>query len=261
MKKLLLLALIALTSIYSYSQTATDFTAPDCAGNSHNLFTELNAGKIIVLVWVMPCGSCIGDAKAGYDAAQSFATTNPGKVLYWLSDDFGNNSCATLTSWANTNGIVSTKITVFGNVGTAIDEANYGGSAMPHVVVLAGGNHKVYLNKLGGSNDGPAIMQAISQAITTGISQNDIPDNTIKLFPNPAQNKITLQFTEVSTSKYMIDIYNLLGEKIQTVIKENEFTKSNLIEINLADNLPNGTYVLKLSSDDRCRNLKFTIIQ
>ena len=41
----------------------------------------------------------------------------------------------------------------------------------------------------------------------------------------------------------------------------NEFTKSNLIEINLADNLPNGTYVLKLSSDDRCRNLKFTIIQ
>ena len=136
MKKNLLLILILAFGKLEFAQTAVDFTAPDCSGTSHNLFTELNAGKIIVLVWVMPCGTCISDAKAGYDAAQSFATSNPGRVIYWLVDDIGNSTCSTVSSWANTNGIVTNNITVFSNSGNKIDEANYGGSAMPHVLVL-----------------------------------------------------------------------------------------------------------------------------
>jgi hypothetical protein len=44
----------------SISQTAADFTANDCNGTSHHLFAELNAGKVVVVAFVMPCTDCIG---------------------------------------------------------------------------------------------------------------------------------------------------------------------------------------------------------
>lgn len=56
MKKLLLaFSQLLLSGFMAFGQTtATDFTVNDCGGTSHNLFTELDAGKVIVLCWPMP---------------------------------------------------------------------------------------------------------------------------------------------------------------------------------------------------------------
>ena len=106
MKKILstLSMALMLCSTISNAQTAADFTALDCNGVSHNLYTDLGAGKVIVVTWVMPCGSCIGGAASAYNAVQSFATSNPGKVFNYLVDDAGS-SCSSLASWAMANGI------------------------------------------------------------------------------------------------------------------------------------------------------------
>lgn len=122
-KSIVTLALLVSGSLATSAQTtATDFTATDCSGNVHTLFSDLNSGKIVVMVWVMPCGSCISDAKAAYDAVQTFATSHPGKVLYYLADDFGDSNCATLTSWANSYGIGAANRAIFSNSGNTIDE-------------------------------------------------------------------------------------------------------------------------------------------
>src|SRR5438067_299698 len=64
MKKILLFVSFLLINGITFGQTtATDFTATDCNSASQSLFTELNAGKIVVLIWVMPCSVCISDAK------------------------------------------------------------------------------------------------------------------------------------------------------------------------------------------------------
>ena len=57
MKKIVFSAIWLVTASFTFAQTATDFTANDCAGTSHHLFAELDAGKIIVAAFVMPCGS------------------------------------------------------------------------------------------------------------------------------------------------------------------------------------------------------------
>lgn len=55
MKRLILLSLGILFSAVIFSQTiATDFSVDDCSGNFVNLFTELDAGKVVVIAWVMP---------------------------------------------------------------------------------------------------------------------------------------------------------------------------------------------------------------
>src|SRR5688572_10173566 len=46
MKRLLFVLLAILFTEFTFGQTATNFTANDCAGNPHNLFNELDAGKV-----------------------------------------------------------------------------------------------------------------------------------------------------------------------------------------------------------------------
>jgi hypothetical protein len=220
MKKLLLSSAIVLSAFITKGQTtATDFTAADCSSTSHNLFTELNSGKIIVLVWIEPCGGCISDAKAGYDAMHSFATSNPGKVAYWLVDDVGNTDCASLSSWASTNGIVPINITIFNNTGNVINEADYGGTGMPHVVVLGDTTHHIYYNQLSGSNDGPAITNAISNAIAgiTAVEQFTRTGTELTLFPNPSNDKVALSFKlPDGVNEGALNLYDITGKLLRS---------------------------------------------
>src|ERR1035437_10690426 len=98
------IALMFLVTI-SKAQTATDFTATDCNSNSHNLFTELNAGKVIVLDWVMPCINCVAPSLSTSNVVQSYQSTYPGRVFLYLLKDIGTTTCSTLNNWAANNGI------------------------------------------------------------------------------------------------------------------------------------------------------------
>ncbi len=55
MRKSILLSLSILFAVAIFSQEyATDFTVEDCDGVTHNLFSILDEGKVVVMVWVMP---------------------------------------------------------------------------------------------------------------------------------------------------------------------------------------------------------------
>jgi len=191
MKKIFFTLAAAGSLFAAQAQTAVDFTATDCGGSSHNLYTELNAGKIVVLTWVMPCSMCVSGGNAAQNAVQSFSTTNPGKVLFWMIDDLGDTPCASLTSWAISNGI--SKATMFENTGNAISESNFGGSGMPHVVVISPDKTILYNQKNGNANDQTGITNAIAQGLTaTGISQID--PRQISIAPNPALTEVKLSY-------------------------------------------------------------------
>ena len=104
MKKTLLTVLLAAFAKFTFATFATDFTATDCASTSHNLFTELAAGKVVVITWVMPCGACITGASNASNAV--IAVGNP-NVVFYLVDDAGNTNCSSLNSWASTNSITT----------------------------------------------------------------------------------------------------------------------------------------------------------
>jgi hypothetical protein len=155
MKKTLLTATAILSGMIAFAQTATDFTANDCAGSPHNLYSELDAGKVIVISWVMPCGACIGPSVAAYNAAESYASTNPGKVIFYLADDLGNTSCATLTSWGNTNSMPN----AIKFSSTSVNQTGYGTAGMPKIVVLGGASHTVFYNQNSGVTTGDVRRQ------------------------------------------------------------------------------------------------------
>jgi len=143
---------------YPAIPTAVDFTTNDCNGVQHHLFSELDAKTIVVMAWVMPCGTCVADPLATLSIVQSYNSSHPEQVVFYLVDDYANTSCSGLDAWAVFYGLGGA--TKFSD--PAISMSDYGVDGMPKIVVLGGEDHRVYFNK-NSSIDG--VQDAINQAL------------------------------------------------------------------------------------------------
>jgi hypothetical protein len=123
------------------------------------LFTELNDNTIVVIAWVMPCSTCIADPLSALNIVDEYATSNPGRVVFYLVDDYAKTNCANLAGWANFYGFDNA--TKFSDASIKMDD--YGVDGMPKIVVLGGANHQVYFNK-NRSSDG--VREAIDKALS-----------------------------------------------------------------------------------------------
>jgi hypothetical protein len=259
MNKIKLTLMALFIASVSFGQTATDFTATDCNAVSHNLYTELNAGKVVVIEWVMPCSACIGGATAAYNAVQSFATSHPGKVVNFLVDDDGGTSCSSLSSWATTNGMDITKMSVFGNSGNLIDEAQFGGSGMPHVIVISP-NKTILLNlKNGNANNQTAITNAINLALAP-LSVHDMAEdvNSITLYPNPSSTESHLDYNLKQNSKVVIELFDINGKLITELFNGNAKQGENMLVVN-TEMYSAGTYSVKLHTNEGTTTVRMLV--
>ncbi len=255
MKKILLSTLLSFIVVFGFAQTtATNFTCNDCSGNPHTLFNELDAGKVVVLTWTMPCGSCAGPIQSANSVAQSFSSSYPGRVLVYLVDDVGNTTCATLTSWANSNGLSS--LTKFSNA--AIDMMDYGSVGMPKVVILGGANHTVYYNEndaVNSANMSTAITNALNA--TTAVKEESII-SSYNVFPNPAVNTTTISYALSNASDVTIEIYNLVGATVQTVFAGKQAAGVQQMKLDCS-NLTNGFYFVKIKNGNSGKTLMLSV--
>jgi hypothetical protein len=240
----LVLLLAAGTS--SNAQTATNFTAVDCNSVSHTLFTELDAGKIVVMTWVMPCGACEGPALGAYNVVQSYATSNPGKVVFYLVSDYGDDNCTALTNWVTANSLGNpANMSIFSNAANVISMSDYGTDGMPKTVVLGGPNHKVYFNENNSAaNDTTALREAVDSVlnITTGVADLN---NTVsfEVSPNPMSGNLAIA-SPAAISRVTIIAMN--GQ----VVKEEVYAAAKINPSIDLSRLPAGTYMIKLTDAD-----------
>lgn len=258
MKKILLIGFtLFLNVIIAYGQTtATDFTLTDCSGNPHNLFTDLDAGKVIVISFVMPCASCIGPSVSAYNTVGNYATSNPGRVLFYLSDDNGTTPCSTLTNWASQNGMPNA--TVISNTALKMSQYNGNGVGMPKIVVLGGTNHSVFYNENNGNNL-HTIDAAINLALTaTGVAESENNLENLNVFPNPVKNNATVVYSLTQPTEVSCEVFNILGEKIKTIAVEKQPAGKQKIQFDV-ETFTNGIYFIKINTVDASEIVKFTV--
>jgi hypothetical protein len=244
MKKLLLLLSLCTFTIKAQT-TATNFTVNDCAGNPHNLFNDLDGGKVVVLSWVMPCGSCIGPVLSAQTEIQNFLVSNPGKILFYIADDFGTTNCTTLNSWCSSNGI--TPNAVFKS--SAISMSDYGSNGMPKTVIIAGPSHQVFFNENDNvtvSNFNSAMNNAL--AATVGIKEQTHDVYNTSVAPNPSNNSFNLSFNVKESAIVTIDMYNAIGQKVRSLDPKTS-PGNNSITVKTED-LPNGAYFIKINGSN-----------
>lgn len=250
-KNVLLLSMMFLYGIIVYGQsTAADFTATDCQGNSHNLFSELNSGKVVVIDWVMPCGSCVSPSQAAYDAVLGYASSNPGKVVFYLAGDGSDDDCDLLNTWGDDNGLTNSA-----RFSTLSGSLSYYGYEMPKIVVLGGGfNHTVYHNSSGG-----AIQTALSQAVAaSGIEEGQPFVTGVNLFPNSVKSEAKLNYTLTGNNDVTIEITNIIGQNIKKNYYKNQSPGKHETLLDF-ESISNGIYFLRLGAGDKKHIVRFTV--
>ena len=94
------------------------------------------------------------------------------------------------------------------------------------------------------SND--MITVNVKQAFVTGIKNLAKANGKLNIYPNPNSGEFTLEFnaTENELKENTVTVYNMVGEK---VFEKHVLTSGKqTIDVN---NLPNGTYLVKINSD------------
>lgn len=252
MKKTILTTLAGLTLSFGFAQTATNWTVNDCAGNPHTLFTELDAGKVVVLTWVMPCGACITPAVTASNTVTGMANPN---VVYYLCDDYANSSCNTLSNWASSNSITANAL--FSN--NAIDMTDYGSTGMPKTIVLGGSSHTVFYN-VSGAVSQSALTTAINNALNAaiGITETNKSKMELSVFPNPAATNTKINYTLAAAAEVTIEVTNMLGAKVSSVSLGKQAAGKQSYDLNLAT-LPAGSYFVKLNAGETTEIVKITV--
>ncbi|MCC6542056.1 MAG: T9SS type A sorting domain-containing protein [Flavobacteriales bacterium] len=240
-KHLLAFALIA-TTLLGAAQTAPNYTGADCAGNPHDLYAELDAGKVLVLMWVMPCPPCVGPSLTTYNVVQSYQSSHPDRVRMYLCDDYANTSCAALNGWKNINGL--TNATTFSDPSLVM--TNYGTPAMPKMMVLGGTDHATYYSAKV-TVDPNTLQSAINAALAaTSIGEPNALVSDVSIHPVPATDQAWIDITLSRTTELMIDLHDLSGKAVQRIHNGPLPPGTQRIELTTLT-IPAGMYVVRIT--------------
>lgn len=257
MKKAILSLFVATFAAFALNaQTPANFTANDCSGNSHDLFAELAAGKVVVISWVMPCGSCLGPTLTASNIVLNYASSNPGQVVMYVADDLANTSCTSLNSWVNNNGITANA--TFSN--SSVNQTPYGSPGMPKIVVLGGGSTPTtYFNQNGtAAGNSTNLQNAINSALAVGINDPSSSINAISFYPNPSTDVVNVSFTLANSGQATVALYNELGQNVMAIFNGSLLTGENKMQFSVAE-LANGTYFLQVTDAADTRMLKVVV--
>ncbi|RQO30109.1 hypothetical protein DBR32_11015 [Taibaiella sp. KBW10] len=174
-------------------------------------------------------GYLIGDLSGGPDAT----CVNDGK-------DFGTNALYSKLSYGWTN--------------------DYDQTAFP---TYAGAQSRLkdFLDPLntGLSKLGPAKASTCEEMPrVTGIRNNQLDKNAISIYPSPSvDGKITLQFNLTSTEDVTLKMYNLVGAEVNSYFIPKIQSDKKVLYI--ADNLPNGIYIMNVQTSIGQSNFKIVL--
>lgn len=110
------------------------------------------------------------------------------------------------------------------------------------------GNHRYYsvFNQWNTSLlDGALLVRPLVGApLPLNISPNEI-NNTVKwdIYPNPADDNITINMASMGNTRYRYVLYNSIGERIKEATIISRLTNLNI------KNIPSGLYYIRLSND------------
>jgi len=101
---------------------------------------------------------------------------------------------------------------------------------------------------------GPSYLKSISTVIQT------LDDNIkLEVSPNPAIDKITLNYNLSAASKISLTLYNLSGMTVKTILKDEHQTTGNHNQVFDISSLISGIYFVRLRTDNLSKTEKLIV--
>lgn len=257
-KSLLLSIALMFVITISKAQTAMQFSGVDCNNNPVDLFADLDAGKAVILHFYMPsCGSCPPPAQKILAMANKINAMHPGMVKGYAFPFQNSTTCTYSSSWVSSNSL-STLYAPMDSGATQV--AYYGGFGMPTVVLLGGTDHRVMFSTQSFSTSDTTIMRDSILNLLNGSTGIDGLTNTVfsfSVFPNPANDNVSINLDLKETSNLLIDVTDIAGKQVAIISEEKQ---SGIVTKQFSTSvLPNGSYFVRVQVNGKTTTQKLTI--
>ncbi len=162
---------------------------------------------------------------------------------------FAGTECRGISKPLSVDGSQLSFLTVFANTDEVID-----------FKLMDLDNNKLYsinekagfkTNKVLGSLKNPFPMTL--QAASTGVNEfSQVQDCNLSVYPNPFVDNISISYAIPEKGKVLLDVYDVMGKKVTTLVSENKNAGNYLYNWNGMDSskkpLDKGVYIIKLKT-------------
>lgn len=254
-KMSLLLLCLASANLIVAQTTAYDFQGDDCNGNPVHLYEDLDAGKAVVLFFYMPnCGSCPPPAQKIQTMANNINANFPGKVKAYAYPYQNSTTCAYSASWVTNN-----NLSLYAPMDSgAYQVAYYGGFGMPTVVLLGRSSHDVMFSTQNFVTSDTTTMRDLILSMLNSTEELNQNQSAVKLFPNPANQDIRLEFELTAAGSVTYQISDLGGKKISESNSEHLPAGKHHYQLPVSA-LAEGMYLVTLSANGTRSTHQFTV--
>ena len=123
-------------------------------------------------------------------------------------------------------------------------------STLPAFLLTANFRMKLVFARHGGNN---IFIDDINIDISTGTKDISEIIDFVSIFPNPTSGSSFVKFNLSQTKTLLINVYNIVGEKVYSVSKNIYDAGENEVKLNTS-NLANGMYIIQLHDGTRAIN-------
>lgn len=270
MKKFLLsfvaIATLGLSTIaqttYNVGDVIPNFTVTDTEGHTQDLHAITATGKYVYIDFFFDtCGPC-QTVSPIYNEFYDKYGCNSGDV-YCLTMNNGTDNDAEVIAYEQSfGGTFNHAPAVSADGGAGDVNTAFGIGAFP-TVVLIGPDNKLIEQDIFPIGSVSVLEGTFPTGFTPtpiACSSLEVEENELSelsVYPNPATNLVNINFSSVNAEQIEITVYNVLGEKIETIITESVIGENNTtIDLN---KYSNGQYIVSIQNNDKLTTTKFTV--
>lgn len=245
--------------LISKAQTPMQIDGLDCNGTSHDMFSELDAGKAVVVFFFMNnCSSCPPVAKKVQAMVNNILVDHPDMVKGYVMPFNNTTTCTATANW-----VVNNSLSFYAPYDSgSIQVAHYGGFGMPTVVLLGGKapNQRVLFSTLSFATSDTTIMRDSILALLSTTAIHDIPAtvNSINLFPNPSVDNVNIEIDLNEQSNVAIDIVDITGKKVSHLYDNTKAT-GLIQQPYYTTQLSNGLYLVQFTVNGKTVTRKLNV--
>lgn len=236
---------------FSVGQTAPNFTVTDIHGNSHTLYNYTSAGQyVIVDFFAYWCGPCAGIAPIVNDFYKKYGCNSYDVAV--MSIEYEGTTAQTQTfedSYGGDANFPTPSVSGLNGGGAAV-HSTFGPAAFPTVVLIGPDNKFINIDiwpitsitNIEAAFPNGALTP---QACLVSVSEEDL-SMTLAVYPNPADDFVTIAFDNNKTQNVSYAVTNLLGEVVLQNSIGNAPELNHPIDINA---LNAGSYFVNIYLD------------